>query len=78
MKKVIKLTERDLINIIRRVIKEQEVDEDRLDYESMSDEELHDFHPEIKKHPRQNTGHVIQTESRDNDTALPLVGVLVT
>jgi predicted GTPase len=52
MKKVIKLTERDLINIIRRVIKEQEVDEDRLDYKSMSDEELHDFHPEIKKHPR--------------------------
>jgi hypothetical protein len=29
MKKVIKLTERDLINIIRRVIKEQEVEEDR-------------------------------------------------
>ena len=24
------------------------------------------------------TGHVIQTESRDNETALPLVGVLVT
>ena len=28
------------------------MDEDRLDYESMSDEELHDFHPEIKRHPR--------------------------
>ena len=26
----------------------------------------------------QYTGHVTQTESRDNDTALPLVGVLVT
>jgi len=50
MKKVIKLTERDLINIIRRVIKEQEVEEDRLDFEKMSDDELHDFHPEIKRH----------------------------
>jgi hypothetical protein len=28
------------------------MDEDRLDYESMSDDELHDFHPEIKRHPR--------------------------
>ena len=52
MKKVIKLTERDLINIIRRVIKEQEVEEDRLDFEKMSDEELHSLHPHIKKHPR--------------------------
>ena len=26
----------------------------------------------------QYTGHVIQTEARDNNTALPLVGVLVT
>ena len=26
--------------------------EDRLDFEKMSDDELHDFHPEIKKHPR--------------------------
>ena len=35
MKKVIKLTERDLINIIRRVIKEQEVEEDRLDFKKI-------------------------------------------
>jgi len=52
MKKVIKLKESDLINIIRRVIKEQEVEEDRLDFEKMSDEELHSLHPHIKKHPR--------------------------
>ena len=26
----------------------------------------------------QYTGHVIQTETRDNNTALPLVGVLMT
>jgi hypothetical protein len=52
MKKVVKLKERDLINIIKRVIKEQEIDEDRFDFVGMSDEELHDLHPEIKKHPR--------------------------
>jgi len=52
MKKVIKLKESDLINIVRRVIKEQEVEEDRLDFEKMSDEELHSLHPHIKKHPR--------------------------
>ena len=52
MKKVIKLKESDLIYIIRRVIKEQEVEEDRLDFEKMSDEELHSLHPHIKKHPR--------------------------
>ena len=52
MKKIIKLTERDLMNIVKCVIKEQEVEEDRLDFEKMSDEELHDFHPEIKRHPR--------------------------
>ena len=28
------------------------MDEDRLDFGSMSDEELHDLHPHIKKHPR--------------------------
>jgi hypothetical protein len=28
------------------------MEEDRLDFEKMSDDELHDFHPEIKKHPR--------------------------
>jgi hypothetical protein len=28
------------------------MDEDRIDFEKMSDDELHDFHPEIKKHPR--------------------------
>ena len=28
------------------------IDEDRFDFEKMSDDELHDFHPEIKKHPR--------------------------
>jgi hypothetical protein len=52
MKKIIKLTERDLMNIVKRVIKEQEVEEDRLDFEKMSDDELHDLHPEIKRHPR--------------------------
>lgn len=52
MKKVIKLTERDLMNIVKRVIKEREVEEDRLDFEKMSDDELHDLHPEIKRHPR--------------------------
>jgi hypothetical protein len=52
MKKVIKLKESDLINIIKRVIKEQEMEEDRFDFEKMSDEELHDLHPHIKRHPR--------------------------
>lgn len=52
MKKVIRLTENDLINIIKRVIKEQEVEEDRLDFEKMSDEELHSLHPHVKKHER--------------------------
>jgi hypothetical protein len=28
------------------------MDEDRLDFGSMSDDELHDLHPEIKRHPR--------------------------
>jgi len=28
------------------------MDEDRLDFGSMSDDELHDFHPEIKRHPK--------------------------
>lgn len=28
------------------------IDEDRLDFGSMSDDELHDFHPEIKRHPK--------------------------
>ena len=28
------------------------MDEERFDFEKMSDDELHDFHPEIKKHPR--------------------------
>ena len=28
------------------------MDEERLDFMNMSDDELHDFHPEIKKHPR--------------------------
>ena len=51
MKKIVRLKESDLINIIRRVIKEHEVEEERLDFEKMSDDELHDFHPEIKKHP---------------------------
>ena len=37
MKKVIKLTERDLMNIVKRVIKEREVEEDRFDFEKMSD-----------------------------------------
>jgi hypothetical protein len=52
MKKVIKLKESDLINIIKRVIKEQEMEEDRFNFEKMSDDELHDLHPHIKRHPR--------------------------
>lgn len=52
MKKVVKLTERDLYNIIRRVIKEQDLEEERFDFEKMSDDELHDLHPHVKKHPR--------------------------
>jgi hypothetical protein len=28
------------------------MDEDRFDFEKMSDEELHDLHPHVKKHPR--------------------------
>ncbi len=28
------------------------MDEERLDFGNMSDEELHDLHPEVKKHPR--------------------------
>lgn len=28
------------------------MDEERLDFEGMSDEELHDLHPEIKRHPK--------------------------
>jgi hypothetical protein len=28
------------------------MDEDRLDFGGMSDDELHDLHPEIKRHPR--------------------------
>ena len=52
MPKVVKLTEKDLYNIIKRVIKEQEMEEERFDFEKMSDDELHDLHPHIKKHPR--------------------------
>lgn len=52
MKKVVKLKESDLINIIKRVIKEQEMEEERFDFGSMSDEELHDLHPDVKGHPR--------------------------
>lgn len=52
MKKVIKLTENDLMVIVRRVIKEQEVRENRLDYEKMSDEELHNLHPYVKKNSK--------------------------
>lgn len=52
MKKIVKLKESDLINIIKRVIKEQEMEEDRFDFANMSDDELHDLHPEIKRHPR--------------------------
>ena len=52
MPKVVKLTEKDLYNIIKRVIKEQEMKEERFDFEKMSDDELHDLHPHIKKHPR--------------------------
>ena len=32
--------------------------------------------PELPTMAKQNTGHVIQTETRDDDTALPLVEVL--
>ena len=34
--------------------------------------------PELPPIAEQYTGHVIQTETRDNDTALPLVEVMVT
>jgi len=52
MKKVVRLKESDLINIIKRVIKEQDMEEGRLDFENMSDEELHSLHPHVKKHPK--------------------------
>ena len=57
MKKVVKLTERDLINIVKRVINEQ-----RMDFEKMSDEELHDLHPEVKGHPKHFKNHVPTSE----------------
>ena len=31
---------------------QQPMDEERFDFEKMSDEELHDLHPEVKGHPR--------------------------
>ena len=34
--------------------------------------------PELQSMSVQYTGHVIQTETNDNNTALPLVEVLVT
>ena len=34
--------------------------------------------PELPPMSVQYTGHVLQTEKRDNNTALPLVGVMVT
>ena len=34
--------------------------------------------PELPPMAEQYTGHVIQTETHDNDTALPLVEVMVT
>ena len=52
MKKIVKLKESDLVRIIKRIIKEQEMEEDRLDFGSMSDEELHSLHPHVKKHPK--------------------------
>ena len=39
---------------------------------------VHITWPELPPIAVQYTGHVIQTETRDNNTALPLVGVLVT
>jgi hypothetical protein len=50
MKKIVKLKESDLINIIKRVIKEQETTEVRHRYENMSDDELHGFHPDVATH----------------------------
>ena len=47
MKKVIKLKESDLMNIIKRVIREQETTEVRHNYEDMSDD---GFHPEVATH----------------------------
>jgi len=32
--------------------KVETIDEDRFDFENMSDEELHDLHPHVKGHPR--------------------------
>jgi predicted GTPase len=52
MKKIVKLKESDLMNIIKRIIKEQEMEEERLDFEKMSDEELHSLHPHVKKHSK--------------------------
>jgi hypothetical protein len=57
MKKVIRLTERDLMNIVKRVISEQ-----RFDFENMSDEELHNLHPEVKGHPRHFKNHTPTSE----------------
>jgi hypothetical protein len=52
MKKIVRLKESDLINIVKRIIKEQEMEEERLDFGGMSDDELHDLHPHVKGHPK--------------------------
>jgi predicted GTPase len=52
MKKVVKLKESDLVNIIKRIINEEQMDEERFDFENMSDDELHSLHPHVKKHEK--------------------------
>jgi predicted GTPase len=50
--RIVKLKESDLYNIVKRIIEEQEMEEDRLDFKNMSDDELHSLHPDVKKHPK--------------------------
>jgi len=47
------ITEQDAENMISDFISSSsEMKEDRFDFENMSDEELHDLHPHVKRHPR--------------------------
>lgn len=41
-----------IMNVINGLGVNSSMNEDRLDFEKMSDDELHDLHPHIKKHPR--------------------------
>jgi hypothetical protein len=42
----------DVIESFVKSISSSPVNEDRLDFENMSDDELHSLHPEVKKHPK--------------------------